>query len=191
MIIAFTGHRPSNEHMIEYDFYSNKNTVIRLELYSTIIKNTIKSENNPPFGFIVGGALGIDQIAADCILDMKDRFNCDITLEIAVPCCDQPIKWRTTDIERYFKQLQSADKVTYVDYLEGYSIPKNKVDKYHPSKMIMRNKYMVDKCDLLIAVWDGSEKGGTYDCIKYALKQGKKIIYINPREVVSKWMKKS
>jgi uncharacterized phage-like protein YoqJ len=48
--------------------------------------------------------------------------------------------------------------------------------------MQKRNEYMVDNSDIVIAVWDGS-KGGTYNCVKYAEKLGKKIIVINPKEI--------
>ena len=41
---------------------------------------------------------------------------------------------------------------------------------------------MVDNADKVIAVWDGS-KGGTYNCVKYAEKQNKEIIVINPNDI--------
>jgi len=40
-----------------------------------------------------------------------------------------------------------------------------------------RNKYMVDRADEIIAVWDGSNSG-TSNCINYAKKQGKPVINI-------------
>lgn len=40
---------------------------------------------------------------------------------------------------------------------------------------------MVDRCDRLIAVWDGSN-GGTGNCVKYAKEVGKPIVVINPTE---------
>jgi len=45
-----------------------------------------------------------------------------------------------------------------------------------------RDKYMVDNCDLLLAVWDGIEVGGTWLTINYAQKIGKPIIYYNFKE---------
>lgn len=53
---------------------------------------------------------------------------------------------------------------------------------YAPAKMQIRNEYMVENCDLLIAVWDKSD-GGTANCVKYAKSQRKNIIYINPKEI--------
>jgi len=44
---------------------------------------------------------------------------------------------------------------------------------------------MVDNADIVIAVWNGDEKSksGTWNCIKYARKKGKKIIYIDPNNL--------
>lgn len=38
-----------------------------------------------------------------------------------------------------------------------------------------RNEYMVDHADALLACWDGSEKGGTYACLQYALRKQKPV----------------
>ena len=37
-----------------------------------------------------------------------------------------------------------------------------------------RNRYMVDKSDLVFAVWNGEEKGGTWNTIRYAERKGRK-----------------
>ena len=39
---------------------------------------------------------------------------------------------------------------------------------------------MIDKCDVLIAVWDGKPFGGTYKAIKYAESKGKQLINLEP-----------
>lgn len=46
----------------------------------------------------------------------------------------------------------------------------------------LRDKYMVDNCDLLLAVWDGVEAGGTWLTVNYAQKIGKPIVYYNFKE---------
>lgn len=43
-----------------------------------------------------------------------------------------------------------------------------------------RNIWMVDHADVVLAVWDGRNRGGTYACIQYALKENKAIYRINP-----------
>lgn len=39
---------------------------------------------------------------------------------------------------------------------------------------------MIDDCDILLAVWDGVEEGGTWEAIQYARKKDKPIIYCPP-----------
>jgi uncharacterized phage-like protein YoqJ len=49
-----------------------------------------------------------------------------------------------------------------------------------------RNEYLVDNSDILVAVWDGrTEKSGTYNCIKYAVKKKKPIWRIDPKTCTS------
>ncbi len=45
--------------------------------------------------------------------------------------------------------------------------------------MQKRNEWMVDNCDMLVAVWDGTD-GGTYNCIDYAKRMKKPRILIDP-----------
>ena len=46
-----------------------------------------------------------------------------------------------------------------------------------------RDRMMVNDCDVLLAVWDGIKKGGTWETIKYAMKKGKPIIFF-PMEIL-------
>lgn len=39
----------------------------------------------------------------------------------------------------------------------------------------IRDKWMVDHCDVLLVVWDGKPKGGSYITMKYAEEQGKEM----------------
>ena len=45
--------------------------------------------------------------------------------------------------------------------------------------MLARNKYMVDCSDIVLAVWNGGKKGGTWQTIKYANSKNKKIDIIH------------
>lgn len=41
----------------------------------------------------------------------------------------------------------------------------------------VRDQYMVDNCDVLLAVWDGNKSGGVWSTIRKAQKKNKEIIY--------------
>lgn len=44
----------------------------------------------------------------------------------------------------------------------------------------VRNEYMVDNADAVLAVWTGKMSGGTAACVKYARKVNKPIFRIDP-----------
>ena len=47
--------------------------------------------------------------------------------------------------------------------------------RYDRGCMMRRNRYMVDRSVRLIAVYDGAPKGGTFNTLAYAMRQGLKI----------------
>lgn len=119
---------------------------------------------------IQGMADGADLLSAKWAYDMHIPY-------IAVrPWAghNSPPVWR----EWYQNARVYAQKVIVLDPSETYPGPW----VYHN-----RNKWMVDHCDVLLAIWDGSEAGGTYATIKYAI--GKKPIWhINPKTRESGWL---
>ena len=56
-------------------------------------------------------------------------------------------------------------------------------EEWRPGLVAVRDRYMVNNCDVLIAVWDGIEKGGVWETVEYARAIGKPIIYF-PHEVL-------
>ena len=48
-----------------------------------------------------------------------------------------------------------------------------------PKQADDRNKGMVDKTDILFAVWDGIQKGGTWNAVKYAKETGKQVFRLD------------
>ena len=111
--------------------------------------------------FISGGAIGVDTDFAEMVLHFKKLYP-HITLEIAVPCENQDLKWNDTDKAKYQKILKCADVVTVLS------------KKYNRFCMQKRNQYMVDKSDFAIAFWNpDTKKGGTYGTIKYIERKHK------------------
>lgn len=103
-----------------------------------------------------GMAQGADQIFAD----IAQR------LEIPVICC-YPYKKKKYH-PKELEIIKEAKDVVYVS------------EEYTGKKVYwLRDKYMVDNCDLLLAVFDGVEKGGTWITVDYANKIGKPVEYYN------------
>lgn len=165
MKIAITGHRP-NKLGNDYDFTSNLIRNIRLEIMRHLV--IIQSKNiMDNIILITGMALGIDTLFAQIAISMKFPFIASI------PCFNQDKVWSQKSKEIY-NQILSSKLCTLKVISEC---------EYNSSVMQKRNEWMVDNCDLLIAVWDNSA-GGTANCVKYAKSKNKEIIYINPQTLV-------
>lgn len=165
MKVAITGHRP-NKLGNDYDLTSPLLQRIRSEIIN-IINNYPEPRDiiitNPTF--ISGMALGIDTLFAEIALVLKYPLIC------AIPCLGQPSMWPPKSKQRYLNILNSANEIHYITQ-----------EPYTHSCMQLRNEWMVDICDVLIAVWDKSS-GGTANCVRYAMSIDKLIIYINPKQL--------
>lgn len=168
MIIAVTGHRP-NKLGGNYDINAPFNKRLR-QIMKDFVEEKLK-EANDTITMISGMALGVDTQWALAALELRAKYPGRILLEAAIPCLNQDKFWRKESKETYRYLIKEADIVTYVSKKE-----------YAPYLMQRRNEYMVNKADILLAIWDGSQ-GGTANCIKYAQKVKKEIVFINPKEI--------
>jgi uncharacterized phage-like protein YoqJ len=123
---------------------------------------------------IQGMAAGVDLWSA------AEAWNSKIPFVAARPWATHTA--RIADRKAYEWVLANAIEVVNVS--EADTFPGNFI--YHT-----RNKYMVDNADAVLAVWDGSLKGGTYACFQYAVQQEKPIYRIDPkRKIVHGWINK-
>lgn len=111
---------------------------------------------------ISGMALGADTWWATEILHAK------IPLHAYVPFPSQHEKWRFDDKNYYWQLLEQA---TYV---------KTICPEFSMAAYDIRNRAMVDNCDLLIAAWNGKRNGGTYNAVQYAEANEVDIVYVDP-----------
>lgn len=154
MIVAFTGHRPN-----KLGGYKLPNpTYIHVCKSLDQVLRDLKPEKA-----ISGMALGIDQWAASICAKLGIPFTA------AIPFVGQEKIWPEQSKLIYNNLLGKAAEQVIVS--EG---------EYSALKMQVRNEYLVNNCDLLIGVWDGS-KGGTSNCLDYAKSINRKILIINPK----------
>lgn len=161
-VCAFTGHRPQSLPF-GFDESDERCTALKSVMRDQIVKLI---ENNGVTHFISGMALGIDMYAAEIVLNLKAKYP-HITLESAIPCETQAVKWSVAARERYYNIAAKCDKETMLQR------------EYTPDCMEKRNRYMVDHADYILAVWNGSPSG-TGKTVRYAHQQGKPVIIINP-----------
>lgn len=175
MVVGFTGHRP-DKLFGSYDLENPKVRVLKEKLEKELVELIEKGATV----FVSGGALGFDQVAFMTVHGLKEKYP-GIKNILAIPFEKQAKAWRSKkDVARYEKMKEKADEVVYVDCVDGYK-PKGSVEAgdYSAAKMQLRNQYMVDKSNVIIAAWDGSS-GGTKNCVDYAKKEKKDIIRLDP-----------
>lgn len=159
MIIGITGPRPKS-----IGGYKVPNPT-----YNYICKELKKVflDKKPDY-VITGLALGVDSWAAKICIDLN------IPYIAAIPFPSQDSIWPDKSKQIYKILLKKAYEVVATDN-----------DPFMPAKLFKRNEYIVDNCDLLVAVFDPNQKSedvksGTSFTVNYALSQDKNIYYINP-----------
>ena len=115
--------------------------------------------------FLIGGCNGIDLICGEIIIKLKHELNTYIDLTAVLPFKEQAKSWPDEWKARYYNVLQQCDKTLYIsdDYFRGC---------YH-----QRNRVLVNKCSLLVAIYS-EFSGGTKYTVQYAKKQQKNIMRV-------------
>lgn len=178
--VAFTGHRPDKLYGYKLDSaeYKKLEEVLISQLKQIILE--YKSDI-----FISGGALGFDTLAFNCVKTLQKEYP--IHQLLAIPFEKQDVKWTKVSVSNY-RNMKKEANVVYVDTIEEYKVKDTEIGYYYPAKMQKRNEYMVDKCKILVACWNGDTSGGTYNCISYAKKNNKKILVIDPNTLNSYYL---
>jgi len=155
MIAAFTGHRP--DKLGGWDPLHPVVGRVRKGIRDALARDC-------PLYAICGMALGVDTWAAETCVEL------DIPFIAAVACDNVEARWPLPSQERYRRLVEKAREVVVVS-----------PGPYQPWKLQRRNEWMVDHCDRLYYVHDGS-RGGTYNCLEYAAQVGRETCAIAWRD---------
>lgn len=156
-VVCITGHRPKN---LPWGY--NRTGENYKKYLDTLSAHVLFFVQAGFVRFISGMAQGADMDFAETVLLLKQK-NSKIFLECALPCLNQTKMWSKSETDRYNSIITKADKVTYIS------------ESYSANCMMMRNKYMVDMSNVVIAVWNGEMRGGTWNTIEYARGKMKPI----------------
>lgn len=159
---TFTGHRPQNLQF-GFDEADPRCTRLKQKMHEEI---AALIEQDGIGHFISGMAPGVDMYAAEIILDLKHSHP-DITLESAIPYETQPEAWPEDLRDRYFDIAAHCDKESMLQ------------TRYTKDCIDRLGRYMVNRSDLLVAVWDGTPSC-TARTVGYARSQNKPVIAIHP-----------
>jgi len=152
--LAFTGHRPQD---LPTDWTSQT-----FSRHFDLLMPRIS--RYWPAAFVTGGALGVDSFAASYAL------NVGAALHLVLPFTPDVMgaRWGLEARKRLDFHIRHAASVDVL-----HQGPYNGSATYQ-----RRNEAMVDRADLLVAVWSGKRQGGTWNCIRYAHSVGRPMVNI-------------
>jgi uncharacterized phage-like protein YoqJ len=154
--IAVTGHRPKD--LFGYDLHHEGWQWVREELAQLIEEFSAAGACE----FVSGMALGVDQVFAEEVLAARQ------VLVAFVPFAGQDRLWPPRARAHYRRLLERAARVVTVA-LQG------SLQAFHD-----RNQAMVDHADIVVAVWSGRQRGGTFHCVQAALAAGRCVVRVDP-----------
>lgn len=168
MILGITGHRP----------HKLGSGVGWTPLRRAVVRRMAEEfDRLQPSRVIQGMALGVDRWAGW----LAHRRSVPFTA--AVPFTGQFMRWSPEQRQAYGQLLELA--ASEVDTSIGHSCSKCSFHWQDQMRHLfqVRNEWIVDHCDVLLAVWDGSS-GGTANCVAYAEKVGRETVRIDPKTLL-------
>ncbi len=113
------------------------------------------------FLFLTGGMGQFDGLGASAVRAAKHRHpEKRITLALVLP---------------YWSNRLNTDKEYYQQRFDQIMIPEEFAAAYYKAAIPLRNRWMVDQADIVIA-YIRRDFGGALATVKYAQKRGKRII---------------
>ena len=146
MRLAVTGHRPQDLGGWSPEIQN------RLDDIATSYIEALR-----PAVILSGMALGWDQAAVIAARRLRVPYIAFL------PFPQQDSRWPYHARSKYRAMLEGAILVRVTG-------PDATMWAFH-----RRNEAMVDDCDKVLALWNGKKTGGTYNCIRYALKKQKPV----------------
>ena len=165
---AFTGHRPE-----KMPWSKDENGPLGIE-FKFRLRETLEYLIGRGYtDFLSGGSRGFDMMAAEIILSLRETYPW-IRLTLVCPWNGQADKWEEKDRVRWQAILEASDKVVYIS---GH---------YEKSAYFRRNAYMLENAQMLLACYNGDQRSGTGQTIRYAHRKGIKFSILRPeRKAVS------
>jgi hypothetical protein len=151
LTIAVSGHRPAR-------LSPGAPAVIRAAVRELVGRH-------PDARWVVGGAIGVDQIVAGELLELRQAVQLVLPFAPAI----QGARWRPSQRQTLLAQVARAMAVEVL--YQAYDVA-----AYHA-----RNKRLVELADLLVAFWDGRPTGGTAATVAEARRRGVPVHVVHMR----------
>jgi len=191
--IGVTGHRIlKSEPEIKKQIVEVLKTEI-IKLFDDDSKTMLNKKLITPVTYSVITALaeGADRLVADTILEYDEKSSIEVVLPLTL--ADYKKTFYDPDDRKFLKLYNKARDIRQLRQLNLESDPnicQTVIDTDNLKNIEIARKdafkkagqYIVNHCDVLIAVWDGEKSkgiGGTFEIIDYAISKKRPVIIIS------------
>jgi len=161
MVCAFTGYRPE-----KFAFGDDETHPDCVRLRGILLREIRRLCDLGFTDFLSGMAMGTDLWCAEAVLSLRDQ-GLPVRLTAVLPHPEQTRSWPEHWAVRHRAVLARADESVTVSPC------------YTRACMELRNHWLVDHADLVLAVYSG-KPGGTAHTIDYAARKGLDLMMIHP-----------
>ena len=169
-VCAFTGPRPEKCNFSDDDLDDRFKT-----LQEVIRKQIIDLYYEGYEFFLTGMSRGVDMWCAEVVLYLQDKLP-SLKLIAVIPFQGQEELWSNDYKREYYHILDNCYKVINIT-------PTIKSSTYLNQCYLNRNRFMVDKSQVLLAVYSDKTadvRSGTRATVNFARRLNRRIIYIHP-----------
>lgn len=164
MRVALTGHRPQRLGLPDDELSDEWNNITYWLGHQIIQAAEVSIIKGEAVDLYCGMASGCDIAFGIVSSILKGGFDCKLH-------CILPCKNYNSSHKLYNSIKDISDEWVELS------------DEFYKGCDNVRDQYMVDHCDVLLAIWDGDKSGGVWSTIRKAQKAGKKVIYC-PKEIL-------
>lgn len=171
-VCSFTGYRPKKLNACLANPSSLQAPLKLEDINSCLYERVCEMLDEDFTTFQCGMAIGSDLMFAQAVLKLKQRYSSLVKFIAVLPCLNHDKGWSEAERLQCREIIEKADDVVLINN-----------SPYFDGCMAKRNRYLVETCDELLAVYDG-QRGGTMQTINYAKGRGLKITVIDPSRSV-------
>ena len=156
MVVCFTGHRPD-----KISDWAHNPKVVEQTIRRAVAEEIVRQSREGAEEFISGMAPGFDLWAADEVVRLRQSGLISPTtkLTLAIPYPHFERSFDTSHHPLYNHIMEQADEIVYVS------------QHYHKGCYAMRNDFLAERADTLIAYYEGTE-GGTHYTLRKGMAKG-------------------
>lgn len=113
---------------------------------------------------LISGQLGVELWCAEAVFELQEEYP-EIQLAVLTPFLEQESKWKDETKEYYENILMQADFVE--------AITKRPYD--NPGQLKLKNQYLIEKSDGLLALYDDGRPGSPKFYLDEAIKKKERV----------------